>query len=70
MDAVGTAHERLYSIKTNKLTTLILKMDLVKAYDRVAWYFLRLVLLQIGLPLDVTYWIIAYVTYALLLCVS
>lgn len=52
-DAVGVAQECLHTIKINNLQALILKMDLVKGYDRVDWNFLRLILLQIGLSIDV-----------------
>ena len=37
-------------------------MDLIKAYDRVDWGFLRLVLLQVGLSLEATNWILGCVT--------
>ena len=36
---------------------LILKMDMIKAYGRVNWTFLKLMLLQIGLTVDVVNWI-------------
>ena len=36
---------------------MVLKSDLVKAFDRVNWTFLRLVLLQIGVPLIGINWI-------------
>ena len=54
--------ECLHTINTKKLNALILKMDLVKAHDMVNWVFLRLVLLRIGLPLEVTDSIMACAT--------
>ena len=39
---------------------MVLKLDLVKAYDRVDWGFLRLILLQIGLDLDLKNWSMTY----------
>lgn len=45
-------------MKVKKLPGLVLKLDLVKAYDGVNSVFLRLALLQIGLPPDTTDWII------------
>jgi hypothetical protein len=41
-----------------------LKLDLIKAYDHVDWGFLRLVLLQVGLSLEATDWILGCVTSA------
>ena len=37
-------------------------MDVVKTYDRVNWNFLRLILLQIGLPISVTNGIMACIS--------
>ena len=54
MDAIGVAQEGLHSIKIKKLNAIILKLDMIKAYDRVDWVYLRLVLLQNNLPLKVT----------------
>jgi hypothetical protein len=62
--------EALHSIKTKNQKALVLKLDLVKAYDRVDWGFLRLVLLQVGMSLEVTDWIMGCVTstnYAVLI---
>lgn len=39
-----------------------MKLDLAKAYDKVNWDFLRLVLLQIGIPDNVLNWIMSCVT--------
>ena len=50
-EPVGITHEVLHSIKDKNSSVLVLKLDLVKAFDRVNWTFLRLLLLQIGIPL-------------------
>ena len=41
---------------------MVLKLDIVKAFDRVNWTFLRLLLLQIGIPLMGVNWIMGCVT--------
>ena len=61
-EVVGVTQECLHSIKVKKLEALILKMDLNKAYDHVDWGYLRLMLLQSGLSLLTTNWIMAHVS--------
>jgi hypothetical protein len=63
-DAIGIVQEALHTIKTKNQKAMVLKLDLIKAYDRVDWGFLRLVLLQVGLSLEVTDWIMGCVTSA------
>ena len=46
------------------MKSLVLKMELNKEFDNVNWTFLRLVLLQIGLGLDVTNWIMVCISSA------
>ena len=43
---------------------MVLKLDLVKEFDRVNWSFLRLVLLQIGIPGNYVSWIMGCVELA------
>jgi hypothetical protein len=63
-DAIGVVQETLHSLKVKNIKALVLKLDLIKAYDRVDWGFLRLVLLQVGLSLEATDWILGCVTSA------
>ena len=53
----GIAQECLHSIKVKNLDALDLKMDVIKAYDRVNMDFLRLILLQTWISLTSTNWI-------------
>ena len=53
MDAAGIVQETLHSIKSKKLSAMLLKLDLEKAYDKVDRNFLHLILVQIGLPLNI-----------------
>ena len=57
IEPVGITQEALHTIKTKKKSALVLKLDLVKAFDRVVWTYLRLILLQIGIPLWGVNWI-------------
>jgi len=54
IDVIGITHEVIHSIKKSDLDALLLKMDLVKAYDRVDMVYLIVLLLQIGLPVLAT----------------
>lgn len=64
MDAAGIVRETLHSIKLKNIPVMILKLDLEKAYDKVDRYFLHLILVQIGLPLNIVHWIMSYVNSA------
>jgi hypothetical protein len=47
-EAIGLAHETLHSIKKKNIKSLVLKLDLKKAYDSIDWEYLRVVLLSVG----------------------
>jgi hypothetical protein len=61
-EAIGTTHEIIHNIKKKNLKSLIVKLDLRKAYDYIDWDQLRLILLKIGLGLQMTNWIMSCVT--------
>jgi hypothetical protein len=63
-DATGIVQKALHSIKVKNIKTMVLKLDMIKAYDNVDWGFLRLVLLQVGMSLEETDWIMGCVTSA------
>jgi hypothetical protein len=45
IEAIGVAREAMHSINIKKSKALVLKLDMMKAYDRFNWSFLRLYLL-------------------------
>jgi hypothetical protein len=60
-DAIGTTHECLHNIKKKNSKSLILKLDLHKAYDCINWDFLRMILIQVGFGNPLTNWIMSCV---------
>ena len=56
-DDVSLAQETIHTIKKEKQKAFAIKLDLSKAYDRVRWIFVRLLLIQIGVSLGVVEWI-------------
>lgn len=54
LDAINVVQEVFPCINTKRLKAMVLKLDLMKARDRVDWTFLHLILLQIGHPLYIT----------------
>ena len=63
-DAVSLSQETIQTIKLSKNTAFSLKLDLSKSFDRVNWTFLRLVMIQIGLDLEIVNWIMGCVQSA------
>jgi hypothetical protein len=56
------AQEALHSIKTRKLKSVVLKIDLSKAYDRVSWLYIRLLLTHLGFTIPFIRWIMCCIT--------
>jgi len=61
LDSIGTTQECIHSIKARKQKTLILKLDLRKAYNCVNKDFLRLILVQTGFNVHSINWIMSCV---------
>jgi len=72
-DNVLITHEVLHYLKTSdaqKRCSMAVKTDMSKAYDRLEWEFIRLVLLRLGFHQKVTNWImqcVSTVTYSFLI---
>ena len=43
-EAIGVAQEGLHSMKSKNIKGAILKIDLSKAYDKVRWLYIRMLL--------------------------
>jgi len=61
-EAIGVAQEGLHSMKKMKVKGAVLKIDLSKAYDKVSWLFLRLLLTHLGFHINVIRWIMSCIT--------
>ena len=64
------AQEGLHSIKTKHLQGAVIKIDLSKAYDKVNWLYIRLLLTHLGFHIDFIRWImgcISLVSFAILI---
>jgi hypothetical protein len=64
LDAIGMTQECLHSIKLKKSKAIILKLDLMKAFDCIYWDFLRMTLIQSGFSQQTTKWVMSCVTSA------
>jgi hypothetical protein len=58
-EATGVAQEGLHIIKLKKLKVVVVKIDLFKAFDRVNWLYLRMLLIHLGFGLEFSNWVMA-----------
>eukprot|EP00253_Pinus_taeda_P015318 PITA_15318 len=69
-EAIGVAQEVLHNIKQKKKKGVVLKIDLSKAYDRINWLYIRLLLTHLGFSYSFISWImgcISNVSFAVLI---
>lgn len=57
LDGIISAHETIHSIKSHKLRGILLKLDLLKAYDRLSQEYLLEVVRAFGFSLDQIQWV-------------
>jgi len=63
-EAIGIAQEGLHSMKTRKLKGVVLNIDLSKAYDRVSWLYIHLLLTHLGFDVPFINWVMNYLNSA------
>ena len=56
------AQEGLHSMKNQNLKGAILKIDLSKAYDKVSWTYIHMLLIHLGFGIAFVRWILCCVT--------
>lgn len=61
-EAVGVAQETLHSLKLRGKKGAIVKIDLSKAYDRLSWMYLRLLLTHVGFSFEFLRWVMGCIT--------
>lgn len=69
-EAIGIAQEGLHSIKVTKQRGMIMKFYLSKAYDRMSWLYLRMILTHVGFHNNLINWTmccLSFVSYSLLI---
>ena len=57
MEGALIAHEVLHSINSNQSSNFVIKLDMMKAYNRVYWKFLLQVLSKMGFSKNWCKWI-------------
>eukprot|EP00253_Pinus_taeda_P012674 PITA_12674 len=69
-EAIGVAQEVMHSVRQKNKKGVVIKIDLSKAYDRINWLYLRLLLTHLGFKPAFISWImgcISNVSYAILI---
>ena len=64
MEGAIVVHEVLHSINSNHSSNFVIKLDMMKAYDRVCWKFLLQVLSKMGFSKNWCKWIKACISGA------
>jgi len=61
-DVVSITQQCIHSFKTHQLEACLMRINLIKAYDYVAWELLRLILHKIGFVIKLIDWIMVCIS--------
>jgi len=56
------AQKGLHNIKTRNLNGVVVKIDLSKAYDRVNWLYIRMLMTHLGFGYEFFIWVMSYLS--------
>ena len=59
---MGAIHEGIHSIHTKGIKSVVLKIDLSKAYDRVSWIYMPVILTKMGFGVPFITWVMSSLT--------
>jgi hypothetical protein len=52
----------MHTIKTKRIPTMVVKIDLSKAYDKVSWLYLRMMMIHLGFQLPFVKWVMSCIS--------
>lgn len=61
-EAIGVAQETIHSVKQMNRKGVVIKIDLSKAYDKIRWTYLRMLLTHLGFKLEFINYIMGCIT--------
>ena len=62
LDGVILVHEMLHSLKSSRTPGMMIKLDIVKAYDKLSWQYINKMLESYGLSTQWVDWVMGMVT--------
>ena len=62
-EVVGIIQECLHSIHVKALKSVVLKINLSKAYDQVNWIFLRVIMTKMGFSVSFIAWVMRSISF-------
>jgi hypothetical protein len=62
MDSVILVHKIIHSLKSTRTPGMLLKLDLSKAFDKLSWHYIKVVLMAFGFSTNWTDWIMNLIT--------